>query len=88
MLLPKKDALVAHCHAQTIQSFDAYLVSPFVGNQPENRSYDRIHAILLGSQELSAPDECRINPVRFYAKTGRFWELLAPGVSNTQEEKI
>ena len=35
LLLPEKDTLGAHCHAQTILSFSIHLVSLFVGNQPE-----------------------------------------------------
>ena len=33
---PAKDPLVALCHAQILSSIGAHLVSPFVGNRPEN----------------------------------------------------
>jgi hypothetical protein len=72
MLLPEKDALVAHCHVQTVSSFGAHLASPFVGSQPENWFSDGIHQISVGSQDVSAPDKCGISPVRFHAKMGRF----------------
>ena len=87
IFLPEKDALVAHCHAQTISSFDALPVSRFARNWAENFFPDRIDAISVGSQELSVLDEYEINPVGFCVKMGGFWHFLASGVSCTQGKK-
>ena len=87
MFLPEKDALVAHCHAQTISSFDARPVSRFAGNWAENFFSDRIDAILVGPQELNVLNEHEVNPVGFCVKMGGFWHFLASGVSCTQGKK-
>ena len=87
MFLPEKDALVAHCHVQTISSFDARPASRFAGNWAENFFSDRMDAISVGSQELSVRDEHEINPVGFCVKMGGFWHFLTLGVSCTQGKK-
>ena len=87
MPLPEKDALVAHCHAQTISSFNARPVSQFAGNWAENFFSDRMDAISVGSQEFSVLDEHEVNPAGFCVKMGGFWHFLASGVSCTQGKK-
>ena len=79
MLLLKKDALVVHHHAQTILFFGAHL---FAMNWVENWFSDGMHALLIGSQNLSTLDNRRINLVGFHIKTGRFWYLFTLGALN------
>ena len=61
-------------------------MSPFAQNQPENFFSGITDVLLIKYQTPSTPDECRINPVRFCAKTDEFWGVLAPGDSNAQEK--
>jgi hypothetical protein len=84
MLFPEKDALVAHCHVQTIPSYGAHLVPLLVENQPENLASGGVRVILIVSQELNALVKHGINPVGFYLKTGQFGGLLASAVLNIQ----
>ena len=83
MLLPKTDALLGYCHIQTMLSHSARPMSLFIKNWAAIWSSYGIHPILVGPQELSATGGCGINLVGFFLKTERFWDLLAPGASNT-----
>ena len=82
MLLPEEDAWAARCLAQPIPSFCAHLRPLFGKNRPENWFSDEMRVTLVGPQEPSTLDERKINPVRFYVKTGRRWDVLTAGVSN------
>ena len=53
MFLPKKDAVVADRHAQTVLSYGAHIASPFAGNPAENWFYNEVRPIFTGRQDLS-----------------------------------
>jgi len=82
MPLPKKDAIVADRHAQTVPSYGAHIASPLVRNPTENWSYDGLHPIFVGCRELGSLDERRINPVSVCVEVSQFWGLSPPGVSS------
>ena len=87
MSLSEMDALVAHCHAQTIPSFVCTSCVLVCGKLGGDFFSDRMDAISVGSQKLSVIDEHEINPVGFCVKMGGFWHFLASGVSCTQGKK-
>jgi len=86
--LPKKDAIEADRHAQTVPSYGARCASPLVRNRAENWLYDGIHPIFVGCRELGSKDERRINPVSLCVEMGQFWGLSAPGDSSIRGKKI